>query len=514
MATVPEHTGQRWAGAIAGAVAAAVALSMSVLADGFGRGVPSLVLAVDQAVIRLAPGAWARRGIETFGQNDKPGLVLGTVVLALAIGARLGMASQRRPRVATIGFGAFGLLGVVAAVTFADSSVAGALVAGVLAAGAGVLTLRFLGWASTSADPEPPRVMGQVTRRRFLTAAGLSVGGAAVSAALGRTLVRGQDAEAARAGVVLPTATPPAVLPAGTTLDVAGITPLVTANRDFYRIDEALIVPVVDVDSWRLSISGMVETPFELTFADLLDMPVTERFITLACVSNEVGGGLISNARWLGVPLAALLERAGVDPAADQLVGRSVDGFTAGFPIAAALDGRDAMVAIGMNGEPLPRRHGFPARLVVPGLYGYVSATKWLRAIEITTFDSFDAYWIERGWAREGPVKTHSRIDVPSYGAEVAAGIVAVAGVAWAQQRGISRVEVAVDAGDFQEARLAEPVSSDVWRQWVFEWDAPAGEHLLEVRATDAAGAVQDEQIRPVFPDGATGYHAIRVTVV
>jgi DMSO/TMAO reductase YedYZ molybdopterin-dependent catalytic subunit len=257
----------------------------------------------------------------------------------------------------------------------------------------------------------------------------------------------------------------------------------------------------------------MVDTEFELTYDELLDLPLIERHVTLACVSNEVGGHLIGNARWLGHPLAALLDRAGVDPAATQLVGRSVDGFTVGFPVSVATDGRDAMVALGMNGEPLPRRHGFPARLVVPGLYGYVSATKWLEEIELTTFDAFDAYWVERGWAQEAPIKTQSRIDVPRGGARVPAGPVAVAGVAWAQHRGITAVEVQVDDGEWQPASLADPLSDDTWRQWQFAWDASPGRHFLRVRATDGAGETQTSSYQPPFPDGATGYHRVVVDV-
>jgi len=252
-------------------------------------------------------------------------------------------------------------------------------------------------------------------------------------------------------------------------------------------------------------------TPFTLTLDELLGEPMVERHVTLACVSNEVGGSLVGTARWLGVPLARLLERAGVQPTADQVVGRSVDGFTVGFPTAVALDGRDAIVAVCMNGEPLPRRHGFPARLVVPGLYGYVSATKWLTEIRLTTFDAFDAYWIERGWAEEGPVKTQSRIDVPR--GRVAAGPVAVAGVAWATHRGISAVEVRVDGGAWQPATLAAAISDDTWRQWHLTWDATPGRHVLEVRATDGGGEVQPAERTPVFPDGATGHHRIAVEV-
>jgi DMSO/TMAO reductase YedYZ molybdopterin-dependent catalytic subunit len=225
-----------------------------------------------------------------------------------------------------------------------------------------------------------------------------------------------------------------------------------------------------------------------------------------------VGGDLVGNARWLGVPLRTLLERAGVRPGGTQLLGRSVDGFTAGFPTETALRLEHAMVAVGMNGEPLPTDHGFPARIVVPGLFGYVSATKWLSEIELTG-SSVEGYWIPRGWAKEGPVLTQSRIDVPARDSTVAAGPQVVAGVAWAPTRGIRAVEVRVDDGPWQPAELAEPLGDECWRQWQYRWTAEPGEHRLSVRATDGDGEVQTEQRAPVAPSGATGYHRRDVQV-
>jgi DMSO/TMAO reductase YedYZ molybdopterin-dependent catalytic subunit len=302
-------------------------------------------------------------------------------------------------------------------------------------------------------------------------------------------------------------------LPAAADLGIEGLPPFQTPNADFYRIDTALTVPQVDPATWRLRVTGMVDRELELTFDDLLGRPLVEADVTLTCVSNEVGGGLIGNARWLGARLADLLEEAGVQPGATQLVGRSVDGFTVGFPTEVALDGREALVAVGMNGEPLPIEHGFPARLVVPGLYGYVSATKWLAEIELTTWEAFDAYWVPRGWAKEGPIKTQSRIDVPASLAAVPAGPTAVAGVAWAPTRGIERVEVQVDDGRWAPARLAAPVGEDTWRQWVYEWDATPGGHTLRVRATDGTGQLQTEERAEPIPDGASGWHTIQVRV-
>jgi DMSO/TMAO reductase YedYZ molybdopterin-dependent catalytic subunit len=298
-------------------------------------------------------------------------------------------------------------------------------------------------------------------------------------------------------------------------LGVEGLSPVITPNEVFYRIDTAFLgVPRVEIEDWALSVEGRVDRPYTITYADLLDMPLIERDVTLSCVSNEVGGDLVGNARWLGVPLADVLDRAGVSDDAEQVVGRSVDDFTVGFPVEAVYDGRDALVAVGMNGDPLPLEHGFPARLVVAGLYGYVSATKWLSSIELTGWDEFDAYWVPRGWAKEAPIKTQSRIDTPTNRSALEPGMHSVAGVAWAPHRGISKVEVKLgDDADWVEARLSEPLSDNCWRQWVVDWDATAGTHRVQVRATDGEGEVQTDQARPPAPDGATGWHTIQVSV-
>jgi DMSO/TMAO reductase YedYZ molybdopterin-dependent catalytic subunit len=303
------------------------------------------------------------------------------------------------------------------------------------------------------------------------------------------------------------------VPPPAASFQVEGLTPLHVPNERFYRIDTALRVPQVDLERWRLRVTGMVERPFELSYDELLALPMEEGDITIACVSNEVGGDLVGNARWQGVPLARLLERAGVGVGASQVVGRAVDGWTAGFPTAAARDGRQALVAVGMNGEPLPLQHGFPARLIVPGLFGYVSATKWLEEIELATWDGFDAYWVPRGWAKEGPVVTQARIDVPRGGATVPAGEVVVAGVAWAPEHGIEAVEVSVAGGAWRAAELSEPLADSAWRQWRLVWPAEPGTHRLAVRATDGRGETQTPDRRPPRPSGATGHHRILVTV-
>ncbi|HEX7196385.1 MAG TPA: molybdopterin-dependent oxidoreductase, partial [Candidatus Limnocylindria bacterium] len=310
-----------------------------------------------------------------------------------------------------------------------------------------------------------------------------------------------------------PSATAPP-LPDGAALSIPDLSPIVTPNNAFYRIDTALLVPRPELSTWRLRMSGMVARPFELTYDELVAMPLHEQYVTIACVSNEVGGDLVGNALWTGVRLKELLEQAGVDPNATQIVGRAVDGFTAGFPTAWALaDDREALVAVAMNGEPLPAEHGFPARLIVPGLYGYVSATKWLTEIELTTLDGFDAYWVPLGWSKQAPILTQSRIDVPRDGAEVSAGAVAIAGVAWAPDRGIAGVEVQVDEGDWEPAELSAPISDATWVQFVRRWDATSGEHVIRVRAIDGSGDVQTDESTSPAPDGARGHHAIGVTV-
>jgi DMSO/TMAO reductase YedYZ molybdopterin-dependent catalytic subunit len=353
---------------------------------------------------------------------------------------------------------------------------------------------------------------GHADRRQFLAFAASFGVGAAGAALLGRG-GRGSDGVAdARRAVVVPDPVRSVALPSDGP-PVAGISPYVTPTDDFYRIDTALTVPQVDPASWRLRLSGMVDRPFELTFDELLAMEAIEAPVTLQCVSNEVGGDLVGNAVWQGVPLPELLRRAGVQPGATQVVGRSVDGFSAGFPTDVATDGRTALVAYAMNGEPLPTRHGFPARLVVAGLYGYVSATKWLTEIQLAAWDAVDGFWISRGWAKEGPIKVASRIDVPRDGADLVAGEVDVAGVAWAPGSGVAAVELRVDDGPWQPCTLGAVASDETWVQWHVRWSAAPGEHVLAVRATDRTGEVQTSTVSPPRPDGATGHHRRRARV-
>ncbi len=352
-----------------------------------------------------------------------------------------------------------------------------------------------------------------VDRRSFLVV-GVGVGAAAaITAKSGSALRRRFDVTSERAQLTLPAPVSAApAIGAKEQVGVPGVDPWLTSAADFYRIDTAIVVPQVRREDWKLKIHGMVDHEIELDYDQLLARGPIERYVTLSCVSNEVGGNLIGNARWLGVPLAPLLREAGVHKGAEQLVSRSADGLTCGSPVAAILDGRDAMLAVGMNGEPLPAKHGYPVRMVVPGLYGYVSATKWVVDMELTTWDAYDAYWVDLGWAQQAPVKVQSRID--AVGKPGPDGIVPVGGVAWAVHRGISKVEVRVDEGEWVPVTLLGDVpSKDTWRQWRYDWPAPAGDHELQVRATTADGEVQTGDVAPPAPDGAQGWHTVTVRV-
>ena len=500
------------AGSAAGLLAALVALGTAELAAALVRPQASPVIAVGGSVIDATP-AWLKNfAIRTFGTNDKPVLIGSILAVLVLLSLVTGALAVRRRPVGLAGVAVLGLVGAAAAATRPEArlldplpSVVGAVVGSV----ALVLLLRPLD------DSEPAQPLPDDQRRRLLVG-GLAAAAAGIAAGSVGRLVNGQrtDVAAARSRVRLPApADPAAPLPRGTDLKLSGLSSFTTPNDDFYRVDTALIVPQVSVDDWRLRVHGMVEREIELDFAQLLERDLVERDITLTCVSNEVGGRYAGSARWLGASLADLLDEAGVDPESDMLLSKSVDGMTISTPTAVVMDGRDALLAVGMNGEPLPATHGFPVRMVVPGLYGYVSATKWLVDLELTRFADKQAYWTERGWAEKAPIRTMSRIDTPKPFARLPAGRVAVAGVAWAQHRGIAKVEVRVDEGPWQQARLAEVPSIDTWRQWVWQWDARPGSHRLEVRATDADGTTQTPKRADPFPSGATGWHSTVVTV-
>ncbi|MFC8269694.1 molybdopterin-dependent oxidoreductase [Streptomyces cinereoruber] len=545
---------------LGGLVAAYVSLAVADLVASRVRPEASPVVAVGSAVVDRTPAALKDWAIRAFGENDKAVLQLGILLLLALFAVGTGLLALRHRVLGAAAVGAFGLLGALAAVTRPDSdsaadavpSLVGAAVGGILlyvlvgrllASGGGVGTGTEAGTGPETGTgsgaearpgagagfgdgpgpgPHPGSGPARADRRRFLVVAASSGLAATGAAALGRAVgsPAEENATASRAALRLPRpASPAPPVPAGARPAVPGISPFTTPNRDFYRVDTALVVPKVNADRWRLRLHGAgVREELTLTLRDLMARRTVERDITLACVSNEVGGPYVGNARWLGVPLADLLREAGVRPPseggpADQLVARSVDGMTIGTPVEEVMDGRDALLAFGMNGEPLPFEHGFPVRMVVPGLYGYVSACKWIESIELTTFDAYDAYWVPRGWSAEAPVKTQSRIDTPRPFGRPSAGTVMVAGVAWAQHRGVRRVEVRVDDGPWRDALLAAEATRDTWRQWTYPWEATPGRHTLTVRATDGTGATQPERRTDIMPDGAQGWHSVVVTV-
>ena len=533
----PRSGSPRPRGALAGVLAAAAALAAGELAGAFTTPSPGPVVAVANRVIDEAPTWFVDFGKAVFGLADKPALVVGTILLSLLFGAALGLASLRRRLVGLTGIALFGLIGLVSIAVDAQGSWPRGLVVSAVAVGAGWAALSILlNQVGAAARPDAPaRGLRAPTastgspiesptdpaysRRKFLGWAG-TVGVVSAAAAAGSRSLRAQSSVAqARDSVVLDNGSAEELnrmieaADASVVGSTEGISPIVVPNDDFYLIDTALVTPQVDPADWSLTIRGMVENEVSYTYDELLERSETIASVTLSCVSNEVGGDLVGNAVWRGVPLTDLLDEAGVQPGATQIASRSVDGWNCGFPTEAAYDGRTALVAVGMNGEPLPLRHGFPARLVVSGLYGYVSATKWLKEIELTTWEGFDGYWVPRGWSKLGPIKTQSRIDTPSNGSLLVAGTdVAIAGVAWSPDKGIERVEVQIDDGEWQEARLGDSLGADSWRQWLLPWTVTDGNHVIRVRATDGGGETQTSDLAPPAPNGATGWHQIRVT--
>ncbi|MFB7674739.1 molybdopterin-dependent oxidoreductase [Kitasatospora purpeofusca] len=535
-----------------GIAAVCAGVAAGEVAAAFVRPQAAPVVAIGSAAIDLAPTAVKEWAVRSFGTWDKTVLLTGIHTTMGVTAAVLGPVAAARRAAGVLLSAAFGGLGVWAALARPDarpwdalpSAAAGLVCAAVLfllttprtaarttrraarpdARPVGPGPRQHSGAEDTVAPgdrpagaagdpaPVPPVHPG---RRSALTAGAVVLLSAGLGSA-GRHLAdRRNDVSAARASLTLPPpARPLPPPPPRAALAIPGLPPFRTPVDEFYRVDTALTLPRIDPRDWTLRVHGMVDHPFELSFADLLAQPLEELDHTLSCVSGEVGGPYAGTTRWLGAPLPALLRRAGIRTGADQLLGRSKDGMTIGTPLECLLDGRAALLAVAMDGAPLPVAHGFPCRSVVPGLYGYTSATKWLVDLEVTTFAARDPYWVRRGWDRTGEVRTASRIDVPAAFARVPAGEVVVAGTAWATHRGIAAVEVRVDGGPWQEARLAADTGPDVWRQWHHTWTAAApGAHRLEVRATDAAGAVQEETRRPPFPSGATGWHSTVVTV-
>ena len=540
-------------GGLIGLLAAAAALGVAELVAGFTGTAGEPVIAVGGAAIDLTPIPVKDFAIVHFGSHDKTVLLTGIYIVLALFAMVTGILARRRIGYGLAGLGVFAALGVAAVLTRPISTPADAVptVVGVIV---GALVMALLVRAAPAPASRRESVIpatepvvvpsvpapqsggtpsggsgsgapgrggpgggvpgGAPDRRRFLLTAAGAAALAVAGAGAGQALLSRFNVSAARSGITLPA---PAVTgprpPGGAQLDVPGISPFTTPDGSFYRVDTALSLPQVPPETWHLRVHGMVERELDITFDQLLKRPLTEADITLACVSNQVGGPYVGNARWLGASLAALLREARVKRGADQILSTSADGWTCGTPIQTVMDGRSALLAVAMNGEPLPVAHGFPARMMVPGLYGYVSATKWVVDLEITTFAAAKSYWVQRGYSTRAPIKTESRIDVPRPLAQVKAGRTAVAGVAWAPHRGIDAVQVRADDGPWNEARLAPVPGIDTWRQWVWEWDAPHGLHTLQVRATDGTHATQPSRRVPIFPNGATGWDTVTVTV-
>ncbi|WP_329454842.1 molybdopterin-dependent oxidoreductase [Streptomyces sp. NBC_01497] len=498
-------------GALVGLVAGGSGLAAGELVAVATGEASAPVTAVGTWAISITPTWLEQFAIRNFGSHDKMVLLTGVYVTVAVLAAVDGVLARSRLNIASILTAVFGVVGAVAAVTRSAATTSW-LLPSLLAGLAAALVLRRLTIWSLK-ESEPSAESGE--RRRFVLGTLGTAAGALVAGFGGNAWIKRRYNVPALAKVALPTpATVLPELPASVHPNVGGLGPFFTPTSQFYRVDTALAVPQVDPRDWKLKIHGMVDRPFEITFDELLSYRFEEHDMTMTCVSNPVGGPYMGNARWLGTPLAPLLRRAGVRRGADMILSTSTDGMTIGSPVEAVLDGRQAMLAIAMNGEALPAKHGFPCRMLIPGLYGYVSATKWLTDLNLTTFASSDAYWTPRGYSPQAPVKTASRIDVPKSGATVSAGTVVLAGTAWANHRGIAAVEVQIGNGAWQEAKLAASDTPDTWRQWSYQWaNAPKGSHKVRVRATDGTGAVQTSAVQDVVPNGATGYHTITVHV-
>ncbi|WP_404430462.1 molybdopterin-dependent oxidoreductase [Microbacterium lacus] len=531
-----------WA-AVAGVVSAAVFLAVAEIVALVAARDGSPILAVGSFVIDIVPQPFKEFAIATFGEYDKIALLAGLGLAVVIAAAIAGVLQFLKPPLGVLALVLAGGLSLAAIVTRAGATafswlppVAGTIAGCIVLA---MLIARLRRWATdatdTAAEPaapaepsEAPKLLesptvhpktpavASVDRRsffRFTAIAGLSAVAVGVGARIASAATSSVDA--VRRALNLPTPRSTVTIPAGAELDIPGITPLITPNADFYRVDTALTVPSIDPATWRLVIDGMVDERIELSFDDLVAMGVDEYAITLTCVSNEVGGNLVGNATWMGVPVRDVLALAGPQSGADMVLSQSVDGYTASTPLASLTDdGLDAILAIAMNGEPLPLEHGFPVRMVVPGLYGYVSATKWLTELKVTTFADDEAYWTPRGYSAEAPIKFSSRIDTPRIDKEIAAGMTPIAGVAWAQTVGIERVEVSIDDGDWQPATLSTPINDNTWVQWVVEWDATPGVHYVACRAINKNGDLQIAERVPIAPNGSSGWERALIRVV
>ena len=505
---------------IVGLAAAMATLGVAEVAALFVAAASSPLVAVGSFVIDIVPPWFKDFAIALFGLNDKLALLVGLGLLVAVLAAIIGVLELRRAPAGAIGLGIVGVIATVAAGTRAEATPFWALPT-VIGAVVGVLVLRLgirrlAAWIGDAPAPgSAPSHAAGLSRRGFVGFVSASAAAAVVAGLAARAVNAASTVvNTVREAITLPA---PAVaapaVPRGAELGIEGLDPLFTSNAAFYRIDTAIIVPLVSASEWRLRVVGMVENEIEITFDELIALPLIETDVTLACVSNEVGGGLIGNARWMGYPIRDLLARAKPTGGADMVLSRSVDGWTASTPLSVLEDeNRDSILAVSMNGDPLPQEHGFPVRMVVPGLYGYVSATKWVTELRLTRFADETAYWTDRGWSAKGPIKLSSRIDVPSYTAYVPLSPITVAGVAWAQHIGVAAVEVRFDKGEWQPATLATALSDDTWVQWSLPWTpAEAKVYLIEVRATDKNGTVQSEDRVQPPPNGAEGWHAITV---
>ncbi|WP_091786166.1 molybdopterin-dependent oxidoreductase [Pedococcus dokdonensis] len=540
-APTPGSKSQRVMYAVSGVLAAAAGMAVGHLVAAFVNPAASPVLAVGSTVIDATPTPVKEWAVQNFGTADKPILLSSVTLVVVLAAAAIGLVSRTRPSLANILLVGMATLAGLAA-WFRPASAPFDVVPAFVTAIIGLVTIAGLralipnlptpgaqttqpaptpdrGTTKPDAKPESPLdhtayakgTAGAPARRNFLLgAAGVTVGAAALGA-LGQKLAVPATLPSSVA-LPKPQNTLQA-LPTGIEGKVKGVSQFRTPVKEFYRVDTALVIPRIDVDNWKLEIDGKVDNKLTITFDELLTMPMIEKDITLNCVSNEVGGPYISSTRWLGVRVRDLLERAGVQDGVDQILSESTDGMTISTPIEALTDDRDALIAVAMDGEPLPARHGFPARLVTPGLYGFVGATKWLTKLTATTYAAEQAYWTKRDWLTDGTVKTQARIDTPAGLATYDAGKIAVGGVAWAQQRGIEEVEVRVDDGEWQKATLGPDGGTDYWRQWYWIWDAKPGRHDLTVRAKDGTGEFQTEKRADPFPGGASGWHSIVVII-
>lgn len=507
------RTSRSW-WAVSGVLAGIVGLSLSYAAAALLHVRASPVVAVAEGITARTPGKVVKWAIDTFQHEDKKILVLGILAFLVLVFALIGAVARTRWWLAVTGYLVLGAIGVLAVLTRPTPSVIDVVpvIVGFVfwVVAMAVLAEWLRRWemvaASGEAATEPMH-----TRRHFFLAAGAVSGFAVFGAALGRIAGSARRrAEESRRLLRLEGVTAPDV-PDGVSFDIENVSPWETPAEDFYLIDTAFIKPTIEPVDWELRIHGMVDREITLSYSDLVSREITEDWITLNCVSNEIGGDLIGNAWWSGVRLAGILEQLGVHPDADAVLQTSDDGWTCGTPLAALMDDRNAMLAVAMNGEPLPIEHGFPVRTIVPGLYGYVSATKWVVDMEVTRFDEITAYWTDKGWGEMGPVKIASKIEVPHDGDDVEAGDVICAGVAWLQHTGISGVQVQVDDGAWQPAEIALVPNIDTWVQWRIMLDLDPGEHTLRVRAIDQTGEVQTGAVADVLPDGATGWHTIDV---